>query len=238
MKINNVYQADCRDLCRGLRNKVDLVYADILYGEFDGVPLSYICTTLKAGGALFLQTDYRSVAQAKIALDGLLEFVNWIVWPYDWGGRAKNAFGRKHDDILYYVDPKQSHVFNAKAVEIPKTVIMRSQKANKIPTDVWSDIGNFYTTSTERILDSQGHCTKWQKPEKLLERIILAASNKGDLIFEPYLGTGTACAVAKRLHRNYIGCDINRKMVEVAKRRLRAVSRPIGENHAGQKTTG
>jgi len=84
---------------------------------------------------------------------------------------------------------------------------------------VWADIGNFYTTDKERI-KVNGKCVKWQKPERLLSRIILATTNEGDTVFGPYLGTGTACAVAKKHGRRYIGCDANPKMVEIARRRL------------------
>jgi len=216
---DNVYQDDCKKLALRLVGKVDLVYADIIYDEFENVPLRALVETLRPGGAFWLQTDYRSAAQAKLALDTLLVFNNWCIWNYDWGGRPRNAFGRKHDDILYYIKPGAEHTFNAEAVAVKKKVMIRSTKNWKIPTDVWMDIGNFYTTSKERI-KQDGHGVVWQKPEALLERIILAASNDGDLIFEPYLGTGTACAVAKRLGRHFIGCDIRSDMIQIAKRRL------------------
>ena len=218
-EIDNVYQEHCGDLSAELSEQIDLIYADIIYDAWEEVPIEALVCTLKPGGALFLQTDYRSIAQAKLTLDKLLMFNNWIIWPYDWGGRPKDAFGRKHDDILYYIKPGTKHTFNAEAVSVKKTVMIRSTKDWKIPTDVWADIGNFYTTSKERIRQN-GRSIAWQKPEALIERIILVASNRGDIIFEPYLGTGTACAVAKRLGRHFVGCDIRSDMVKIAKKRL------------------
>jgi len=225
LDIDTVVCDDCREVAYDLsyaNGVVDLIYADILYDKLDEVPFAEFEACLRPGGAIFLQTDQRSVAEAKIALDRLFIMVNWIIWAYDWGGRSKDAFGKKHDDILYYVRPGGKRTFNARAVAIPKTVMINSRKSWKIPTDVWT--GNFYTTSKERIKNpNTGKGFVWQKPEWLLERIIKASTNKGDLVFEPYLGTGTACAVAKRLGRHYVGCDTNEKMVSVARRRLNKI---------------
>jgi site-specific DNA-methyltransferase (adenine-specific) len=224
VELNNVYHMDCGDLADRLRGLVNLVYADILYDKWEDVPIEDIIRTLVPGGALYLQTDQRSVAYVKRYLDDVprMEFINWIIWAYDWGGRSKDRFGKKHDDILYYAKPGGKRVFNASAVSIPKTVMINSTKAMKIPTDVW--LGNFYTTSLERIKNPKtGKGYVWQKPEWLLERIIKASTIKGQLVFEPYLGTGTACAVAKRLGRHYIGCDTSAEMVRVASTRLTKV---------------
>ena len=234
MKVNQVVKADCRDVAKQLVGKVDLVYADILYDAPRAVPYEELCLSLKPGGALFIQTDQRSVTCVKGILDRRshatgkpyydVTFVNWIIWSYNWGGRAKDKFAAKHDDILYYARVGKSRKFNAKDVSIPKTVMINSKKDWQIPTDVWA--GNFYTTSAERIADPKTkRGFRWQKPEWLLERIILATTDPGDLVFEPYLGTGTACAVAKKLGRRYVGCDIEKQMVTVATKRLRAVGK-------------
>lgn len=219
--INNVHHADCLTISQKLHD-VDLIYADILYDEPPSeVVLWSFVSCLRSSGALWIQTDYRSVAKVKDTLDHHLdlEFINWCIWNYDWGGRPKDAFGRKHDDLLYYAKVGGKRTFNAKAVAVPKTVMMCSTKKWKIPTDVWTDIGNFYTTDNERIKVG-GKNIKWQKPKRLLERIILACTNKNDLVFEPYLGTGTACVVAKELGRDYVGCDTNKVLVKIAKKRL------------------
>lgn len=150
-----------------------------------------------------------------------MKLINWVIWPYDWGGRPKDAFGRKHDDILYFVKEGGDRTFNAKAVQIKKAALINSTKTHKIPTDVWSDIGNFYTTSKERIKDGDKNI-HWQKPINLMERILLSTSNKNDLVFEPYLGTGTMCYTAKLHGRRFVGCDIDPKLVKIAKARIYA----------------
>jgi len=79
---------------------------------------------------LFIQTDYRSVVEIAVQMKRFagMELINWIVWPYDWGGRPKDAFGRKHDDILYYAKKGGTRTFDAESVKLPKTVMMRSMK--------------------------------------------------------------------------------------------------------------
>jgi len=235
---NEIYVANNLVVSESLMGKVDLIYADILYDHVNFDEIDMLVGTLKLGGAIYIQTDYRSVGQVKNRLDmwcieqprrlwnkdTALRFMNWIIWPYNWGGRPKDAFGRKHDDILFYVREGKKHVFNVKDISIPKVVLMRSTKATQIPTDVWLDIGNFYTTSKERV-KVNGKNVPWQKPENLLERIILASSKPGQLVYEPYLGTGTACAVAKRLGRQFIGCDLDASMVKLARERLHAITR-------------
>lgn len=219
-----VYVEDNLIVSKRVRNSCNLVYADIIYKEPNWQELWKQVYTLVAGGVFVVQTDYNSVAEVKVFLDGVerLKFLNWVIWPYDWGGRPKNAFGRKHDDILIYVDIRASHKFNAKDIQVKKVALINSTKTHKIPTDVWSDIGNFYTTSKERV-KVNGKCVHWQKPLNLMERLLLAFTDKGDTVYEPYLGTGTMCVAAKSLGRSFIGCDTTSKLVSIAKSRLRKV---------------
>jgi site-specific DNA-methyltransferase (adenine-specific) len=233
LKVDKVYRADCLDVAKKLikdKIKPDLIYCDIIYKiPPSATTLMTLIACLKPGGAFWLQTDQNSVASMKQLLDSLkdctrkdlrLKYINWIIWSYNWGGRPKDAFSRKHDDLLYFIKVGDKHIFNARAIAVPKMALINSTKSYQIPTDVWQ--GNFYTTSKERIKDfetDKGYL--WQKPEFLLARIIKACTNKKDLVFEPFLGTGTACVVAKKLGRSYIGCDTSNKMYLVATDRLK-----------------
>lgn len=231
IKLDQVYCESCTDVSFVARlPKFNFIYADVLYDDVSAIPIASFVRTLVPGGILAVQSDYRTIAKIKNRLDRFvdysivgssIEFINWIIWPYDWGGRAKDRFAAKHDDILIYRKKGDEHTFNVGAIEIKKTVMMRSTKTYKIPTDVWSDIGNFYTTSKERI-KVNGHNAKWQKPEALFRRLILAFTNEGDVVYEPYLGTGTACVVANQYNRRYVGCDTDPLFVKVAKMRLHA----------------
>ena len=200
----------------------DLIYADMIYDDLDFDRWLPDCRDfLKKTGSIFIQTDQRSVAPLKLYMDGLFganNFVNWIIWPYDWGGRPKNAFGRKHDDILWYAKTRD-YKFFAENVQIPKKTtgvgFNPSGRTTKTPTDVWSDIGNFHTMSTERVSG-----VEWQKPERLVQRIVEAVTEEGDTVFDPFAGSGTTIAICARLGRNSVGCEINKEIWKVATKRI------------------
>ena len=200
----------------------DLIYADMMYDDLDfdrWLPMTG--EILKPTGSIFVQTDQRSVAELKIYMDKLFgkeNFINWIIWPYDWGGRPKNAFGRKHDDILWYAKTR-NYVFYPEAVQVPKKMLGStfnpSGRTTKTPTDVWKDIGNFHTMSSERVSG-----TMWQKPERLIRRIVEAVTKPGDTVFDPFVGSGTTLAVCMKLGRISVGCEINKDIFERAVTRL------------------
>jgi len=206
--------------------RYDLIYADMLYDDFNFNSWLSLCRDLlKFSGSIFVQTDYRSVAELKCYMDflfGANNFVNWIIWPYDWGGRPKNAFGRKHDDILWYSKKVGSYKFYRDAIVIPKstagTSLDKSKDGMKIPTDVWDDIGNFHTMSSERIAG-----VKWQKPEKLIKRIVLATTVEGDNVLDPFGGSGTTAAVCAKLNRNCTSIEINENIHSKAVKRLQGI---------------
>jgi site-specific DNA-methyltransferase (adenine-specific) len=209
----------------GGHNIFDLVYADMMYNDFGFDRWLPDCReALKRTGSIFVQTDHRSVAELKLYMDELFgkeNFVNWIIWPYDWGGRPKNAFGRKHDDILWY-SKTGTYGFYPESVQIPKktagTKLNPSGRTGKLPTDVWQDIGNFHTMATERVRG-----VKWQKPERLIRRIILSTTIKGDQILDPFAGSGTTSVVAIKEGRKSVGIEIDPDIWKIAVERLENV---------------
>ena len=211
----------------GVFETFDLVYADMMYDDFKFDRWLPNCRDfLRDTGSIFVQTDYRSVAELKLYMDSLFgkkNFVNWIIWPYDWGGRPKNAFGRKHDDILWY-SKTSSYSFYPESVQIPKktagTKLNPSGRRSKLPTDVWQDIGNFHTMASERISG-----VKWQKPERLVQRIILSVTARGDKILDPFAGSGTTSAVAIKEGRKSVGIEIDTDIYNIAIERLDNVYR-------------
>jgi DNA modification methylase len=212
-----------------------MIYADMIYDEPNVTDWVNVCyDALADNGSLFIQTDPRSVAEVHWAanlvftLHGRPGYLNnWIIWPYDWGGRSKRAFGRKHDDILWFVKNSEFK-FYPERVSIPKKTtsagLNPSGRTTKTPTDVWSDIGNFLTVSPERIHGDDGVCIPWQKPERLIDRIVLCSTDRHDLVVDPFLGTGTTAVVCKRRHRKFLGMDCNPEMITIARRRLLAAS--------------
>ena len=164
---------------------------------------------LKDDGSLYYHCDHSMSHYIKIMLDvvfGLNNFRNNIVWSYDFGGRSKNMFPRKHDDIFFYTKTKKYNFYRDQLDRTPYKGKMHNandpdKAKGKTPTDVW-DIPIINTMAKERC----GWPT--QKPLQLLERIIKASSKEGDMILDPFCGCATTCVAAEKLNRQWIGIDV------------------------------
>lgn len=173
-------------------------------------------------GSLYLHLDFRTVHHARLVLDDLFgahRFLNEIVWAYDYGGRAKDRWPRKHDSILWYAKGNR-WTFNADDVDripymAPGLVGPEKAARGKLPTDVW-----WMTIVPTSGRERTGYPT--QKPEQLLERIVRASSNEGDLVCDFFAGSGTTGAVARRLGRRCLLVDSNPDAVRIMRRRLRS----------------
>ncbi len=186
---------------------------------------------LKNTGTLFLHCDPSASHYLKLILDavfGYTNFRNEIVWCYRQGGRGKRTFAKKHDTILFY-SKGTKYTFNSDSIRIPysgtggyvsnnngNVVNGKRYKPNplgKIPEDWW-DIPTLTPTSHERV----GYPT--QKPQALLERIILSVTDPGDTILDPFCGCGTAIVAAEKLNRHWIGIDVTHIAITTIKKRL------------------
>ncbi|MGH9894732.1 MAG: DNA-methyltransferase, partial [bacterium] len=181
---------------------------------------------LKAHGSLYLHLDFHAVHYARLMLDEIFgpeRFLNEIIWAYDYGGRPRDKWPRKHDNILWYAKGDQ-WVFNRDDIDrlpymAPGLVGAEKAARGKLPTDVW-----WMTIVPTNSRERTGYPT--QKPEKLLERIIRASSNPGDLIVDFFAGSGTTGVVAKKLGRRYLLVDSSPEAVGIAKDRLRKTAEP------------
>lgn len=223
--------------------KVDLIYADPIYSDLDFESWIPQChQLLKDTGSMFVQTDQRSVAELKLYLDKIFgkdNFVNWIIWSYNWGGRGKRSFAKKHDDILFYSKTKD-YKFYPDRVMIPKktakTKLNKSGNSEQIPTDVWSSldgIGNFHTMSKERVKGEDGKNLHWQKPLALMERVILPTTDEGDLVLDPFMGTGSTAMSCIKNGRDFIGIENDEKVFNLAKLRLETYKNILDETFGG-----
>jgi DNA modification methylase len=185
---------------------------------------------LSEHGSIFVHIDYRAQAMVKLILDevfGANAFVNEIIWHYTGGGRSKNHFARKHD-IIYWYRKGASHTFNIEQLRMPykktSSYARHGIKASSgkqynpnpkgtPPDDVW-DIPIINPMAKERV----NYPT--QKPEILLERIIQAASQPNDIVADFFCGSGTSLAVAEKLGRRWIGCDLGRHSINTTLKRL------------------
>jgi adenine-specific DNA-methyltransferase len=201
---------------------------------------------LSERGSIYVHCDWRVNSMIRFILDEIFGrdcIVNEIIWSYKTGGIGSRWFSRKHDTLFLYCR-SQNYTFNlqydksyltsgmANAREGSATAEKYGLKRDAEGTyrmvtarDVW-DILAIYRNSPELL----GFPT--QKPEKLLERVILASSNEGDLVADFFCGSGTTLAVAEKLGRRWIGVDLGRYAIHTSRKRLIQVQREL---HAAGK---
>lgn len=189
---------------------------------------------LARDGSIFVHCDWRVNSYMRLALDqvfGKENFVNEIIWHYDQGARGKERFARKHDNVLYYRVDSENYVFNADDVLVPFESGMtewrytrggqagKEMPKGKVPSAVW-DI-KLNAMAHEHL----GYPT--QKPEALVERIVKAASNAGDLVADFFCGSGTTAAVAEKLGRKWIVSDLGKFAIHTTRKRMIGVQRQL-----------
>ncbi len=179
---------------------------------------------LKPEGSFYFHIDYREVHYCKILLDEIFGrdcFINEIIWAYDFGGRSKNRWPAKHDNILFYVKHPSHYTFNRDEVDrIPYMApgLVGKEKANlgKYPTDTW-----WHTIVGTNSKEKTGYPT--QKPVGILRRIVAASSNRGDLVLDFFAGSGTTGEVCLELGRRFILVDNNPQAYSVMKTRFSGI---------------
>ena len=175
-------------------------------------------------GSLYFHIDYREAHYCKVLLDlifGRACFLNEVIWAYDYGGRPKNRWPPKHDNILVYVKDPDNYTFNADAVEripymAPGLVGPEKAARGKRPTDTW-----WHTIVPTNSKEKTGYPT--QKPLGILKRIVQASSNPGDLALDFFAGSGTLGAACLELGRQFILIDNNPEALGVMARRFDGV---------------
>ncbi len=176
---------------------------------------------LKADGSLYFHIDYREVHYCKVLLDevfGRENFINEIIWAYDYGGRAKDRWPAKHDNILFYAKDHKRFTFNSEDIDripymAPGLVSAEKAARGKLPTDTW-----WHTIVGTNSREKTGYPT--QKPLGVLERIIRASSNPGELVLDFFAGSGTTGEACLKLGRRFILIDSNLQAIEVMRTRF------------------
>lgn len=203
--------------------------------------LSLMRDLLADDGSIYVHCDWRVSGYMRLVLDeifGKENFVNEIVWYYpDTPGRSSNFFPKKHDTVFYY-QKGESRIFNSDDIRIeileaskeryktPRVLGGKeyiggeSAEIGKIPEDVWR-LSVVKGNSDERL----GYPT--QKPNSLLERIIKASSNEGDLVADFFAGSGTTLATAEKFGRKWIGSDLGKFSVHTTRKRMIGVQRAL-----------
>jgi DNA modification methylase len=202
--------------------------------------LAAVRRLLKPTASFYVAIGDEYAAEVKVRLDGLgLTLRNWIVWHYTFGVSCKQKFNRSHAHIFYYVvDPKR-FTFNADAVRVPSArqttyADRRANPAGKLPDDTWvlrpQEDGRFFRPGEDtwyfsRVCGTFKERTEHpcQMPEAVLERIIRVSSDPGDLVLDPFAGSGTTLAVAKRLGRGYLGVELSEEYADRIRQRLEQI---------------
>ena len=140
---------------------------------------------------------------------------NIVIWNFDWGGATQKRFCSRYEYVFIFTKNKDKYTFNLDDVKIPALNYRpdRYKSQLKNPTDVWK-ISLVSGNSPERTEHPS------QYPEELVERIIKVGTHEGDLVLDPFMGSGTTAVVAKRLNRRYVGYEIEPEYIEIANKRL------------------
>ena len=213
------FQGQTYESLRGATSSYDDVFDD--YWGFLAPRLQEAWRLLNPTGTLYLHLDYREVHYAKVMLDGLFgreNFLNEIIWAYDYGARSKRKWPTKHDNILVYVKSPKEYFFDSAEVDrepymAPGLVTPEKAARGKLPTDVW-----WHTIVSPTGKEKTGYPT--QKPEGILRRIVSASSRPSDWVLDFFAGSGTTGAVAQQLGRRFVMVDENPEAFAVMKSRL------------------
>jgi site-specific DNA-methyltransferase (adenine-specific) len=178
---------------------------------------------LKPSGSLYFHIDYREAHYCKLLLDrvfGRDNFLNEIIWAYDYGGRPKDRWPAKHDTIFFYAKRAGEHVWNAEEIDrIPYMApgLAGAEKAarGKLPTDTW-----WHTIVSPTGKEKLGYPT--QKPLPILRRIVSASSPPDGLVVDFFAGSGTTGAAALDSGRRFILVDDHSEAISVMRRRFSA----------------
>lgn len=228
--LNNIIQGDCIDVMSRMPDKcVDLIVADPPYNvgkdygnnsdnqskedylTFSKKWISEAYRVLKDDGTIYVFGGKLYIAYLYIILEEI-GFNNngWIVWHYTQGVGRKKGFSSRHDDILVFTK-SSNYTFNLDSVKIPQKYY---RKVNNMrganPGNVWSLSHIHYSESNRTI-----HPT--QKPHALYERMILSSSNEGDIVLDPFAGSGSSMVVAKKTNRQFIGIELESDYVELSR---------------------
>lgn len=214
----------------------DVWESDEAYAAWSQSWLDLCVKKLSPTGSLYVMASTQSMPYLDLHMRSRVSVLSRIVWHYDSSGvQAKQYYGSLYEPILHAVVNRKNYTFNADAIRVEaKTGAKRKlidyrkdvptpYSTTKVPGNVW-----YFPRVRYRMSEYEEHPS--QKPEALLERIIIASSNPGDLVLDPFSGTFTTSAVAQRLNRRSIGIEAERDYVAIGLRRLALACELDGAN--------
>ena len=195
-----------------------------------------VCKKLKKNGSLYMCGDWKCTSSLQRVIEKELTILNRITWQREKGRGAKQNWKNSMEDIWFAVKNPHDYYFDVESVKLKRRVLA-PYRQNGIPKDwdenedgkfrltypsnFWDDISIPYWSMPE----NTAHPT--QKPEKLLAKLILASSNKGDMIFDPFMGSGSTAVTAKKLERHFCGTEQNELYCAWAQKRLETAEKDM-----------
>jgi len=199
------------------------------YDEYLATWFPLVCKKLKPTGSLYICGDWKCTSSLQRAVESELTILNRITWQREKGRGASSNWKNSMEDIWFAVKNPDDYYFDVQAVKMKRKVIAPYRENGK-PKD-WEEgnEGNFRLTHPGNFWDdisipfwsmpeNTDHPT--QKPEKLYAKLVLASSKPGDIVFDPFLGSGTASVVAKKLDRHFVGVELSEEYCLFAQKRL------------------
>jgi DNA modification methylase len=202
-----------------------------------------VVRVLKPNGTFWLAIGDEYAAELKVVLqrEHKLSCRSWVVWYYTFGVNCKTKFSRSHAHLFYMVKQADDFTFNADAIRVPSARQLvygdlRANPAGRLPDDTWilrpQDVAESFTPEEDswyfpRVCGTFKERAGWhgcQMPEQLLGRIIRACSNPGELVLDPFAGSGTTLAVAKKLGRRFLGFELSGEYAARVEVRLKSIS--------------
>jgi site-specific DNA-methyltransferase (adenine-specific) len=200
--------------------------------------MAAVCQILKPTGSFWAAIGDEYAAEMKLIAQRDLELTcrSWVVWYYTFGVNCTKKFSRSHAHLFHFVKDPKKFTFNDTAIRVPSARQMvyadgRAKPEGRLPDDTWilrpQDLDGFkpdedtwYFPRVAGTFKERAGFHGCQMPEQLLGRIIRLSSNPGDLVLDPFAGSGTTLAVAKKLGRRWIGFEISEKYAQKARDRI------------------
>lgn len=234
--INLIFADPPYNIGKRYKNFIDKWSSEESYLQWCYCWLDLCCKKLHPSGSIYLMASTQAMPYLDVYLRQTLHILSRLIWYYDSSGvQAKKYFGSLYEPILYGVKNPKSYTFNSEDIKVEaktgaKRKLIDYRKAiptvynsKKVPGNVW-----YFPRVRYRMSEYEEHPT--QKPEALLERIILASSNEGDTILDPFSGTFTTSAVAQKLARKSIGIEREEDYIKIGLRRLGITNNYNGES--------
>jgi site-specific DNA-methyltransferase (adenine-specific) len=207
-----------------------------------------VARVLKPNGTFWLAIGDEYAAELKVIFhrDQRLSLRNWVIWYYTFGVHCTKKFSRSHAHLFYFVKDAKHFTFNDSAIRVPSARQLvyfdaRADPKGRVPDDTWilrpQDVSDGFAPEGDtwyfpRVCGTFKERAGWhgcQMPEQLLGRIIRACSNPGELVLDPFAGSGTTLVVAKKLGRRYLGFELSPDYAAQIEARLAAarVGQPL-----------